>query len=185
MKIKESWFKDYLVEEDETITETYLETYREYLENLSPPLRYKECLSGFNRIRRSKMWSGSPFGIEPRIGDICYFDFGQAFINEAGYQHFGLVIAEFNYKLLVIPMTSNEYTINQARNKEGNQKPHLYFLGKIKGLNKPSVLFLNDLKFINSARIISINGHIEEDSVMFLEIRESILSEIFSIPVLK
>lgn len=179
MKIKESWFKDYQSEEDSLITETYLKSYRDYLENLNPRLRYKECISGFNRMQRWNSWSAEPFGIEARIGDICYIDYGHAYINEAGYQHFGLVISEFNYKLLVIPMTSNEGTIHQARNVDNSGKPHLYFLGKVKGLNKPSVLFLNDAKFINSSRVITINGHINEDSYMFKEIIQHLISEIF------
>lgn len=185
MKIKESWFKDYQTEDDELITQTYLDNYAEFLQNLKPHIRYKECLSGFNRMRRIKLWSSNNFGIEPRLGDICYFDFGQAYINEAGYQHFGLVIAEFNYKLLVIPMTSNELTINRARNVLGDQKKHLYFLGKVKGLNKPSVLFLNDIKYLNSARVISINGHISPSSKMFKEIVIYLLSETFPSVVLK
>ena len=181
MKIKESWFKDYNSEEDTIIRDTYLETYERFLNSLSPKIRYKECLSGFNRINRSKSWSAIPYGIEVKVGDICYIDFGHAYINEAGYQHFGLVIAEFNYKILVVPMTSNSSTIHQARNIDGTGKPHLYFLGKIKGLNKPSVLFLNDCKFINSSRVITVNGHIEPQDRMFKEIIQHLIQEIFAL----
>ncbi|MDE8208759.1 hypothetical protein PT115_04715 [Erysipelothrix rhusiopathiae] len=110
-------------------------------------------------------------------------EFGQAFINEAGYQHFGLVMGIFNYKLFVVPMTSNYEIIRQARNINLFGKRHLYYIGKIPGLNKSSVLFLNDCKYVNSARIISIYGHIDPSSAMFKEIRNLIIKETFDMEV--
>ena len=44
---------------------------------------------GLNRLERKRMISHHELNIE--VGDICYIDFGQAYINEAGFQHFGLV----------------------------------------------------------------------------------------------
>lgn len=157
----------------------YIKSYTDYLASLSVSQQRKECLSGLNRIQRMDLWSSDGLKIDVRIGDICYLDYGLAFINEAGYQHFGLVMAFMNYKVLVVPMTSNTEMIRQARNVSQQGKKHLYYIGRVAGLNKASVLFLNDIKFINSARIISVNGHIDSKSKMFREIQEYIQSSIF------
>lgn len=185
MKIKESWFRDYQSSETDEIMQTYMEVYQDYLNELPPRQRYKECISGFNRIKRGKMWSSNALGIEVALGDICYIDYGHAYVNEAGYQHFGLVLAIFNHKLLVAPMTSNVTAVNHSRNLEGEKKSHLYFLGKAGGLNKPSVIFLNDCKFINSARIISINGNVGTEGQQFKEIINCLMHEIFKYDVIE
>lgn len=168
--INESWLdKEDDLNNEERIKE-YLKEYEKFLLQLPEGRQRKECISGINRIKRLSLWSSDGLNIKVNIGDLCYLDYGLAFINEAGYQHFGLVIGVFNYKVLVIPMTSNQNVIAQARNLGGVGKHHLFYIGKIKGLNKPSVLFLNDLKYVNSARIISVNGHIPPSSEMFKDI---------------
>lgn len=184
MKIKETWFSDIKIGEG-SIVENYLRIYKEFVESLSPHKQYKESLSGLNRIQRGELWQNDNLASIIRPGDICYLDYGQAFINEAGYQHFGIVVSIFHHKLLVVPMTSNASTIQNARNVSPEGKKHLYFLGKVKGLNKPSVLFLNDIKFINSSRVISINGHLNPEDSMFQEIVNLLIDEIFGIVVIK
>ncbi|WP_228410453.1 hypothetical protein [Erysipelothrix piscisicarius] len=163
--------------------EDYLNTYRSYIYLLPPYYIRKECISGLNRMCRQKNWSCESLNLSVSIGDICYMEFGQAFINEAGYQHFGLVMGIFNYKLFVVPMTSNYEIIQQARNINQLGKRHLYYIGQIPGLNKSSVLFLNDCKYVNSARVISINGRIDPNGPMFKEIRDLIIKETFGMEV--
>ena len=75
---------------------------------------------------------------------------------EAGYQHFGLVVSKCNGKALVIPMTSNTSTYEQAYDIElnPNGKKHLMKIGQIIGLHRPSVLFLNDQSWVESAELL-------------------------------
>lgn len=183
MKLEPRWLKKCENRSVNRTVEEYLETYRKYIYLLPPYYIRKECISGLNRMCRQKNWSCESLNMTVSIGDICYMEFGQAFINEAGYQHFGLVMGIFNYKLFVVPMTSNFEIIRQARNINLFGKRHLYYIGKIPGLNKSSVLFLNDCKYVNSARIISINGHIDPSSAMFKEIRNLIIKETFDVEV--
>ncbi|MDO4465602.1 MAG: hypothetical protein Q4C49_01175 [Bacillota bacterium] len=103
-------------------------------------------------------------------GDICYIDFGNAYINEAGYLHFGLVLSLNNRKAFVVPMTSNEKTVSASVYKD-----HLFPFPKVEGLNKKSALFLNDAKWINTARIIDVKAHIDPMSALFLKIQQSII----------
>lgn len=158
-------------QEIKQLIEEYLFHMQEHLFQLHPLDAKRECISGFNRMQR-KDWI-SHEQVKPKVGDICFIDFGQAYINEAGFQHFGLVVSNFNYKSFVIPMSSNRKTIQKAYNYPyaKDVRTHLYYIGLIEGLNKPSVLFLNDGKFINTSRIISVNAHINEDSKMFQEIK--------------
>lgn len=181
MKYKESLTKHLECREaptDELIQE-YLKEYEAFILSMPLSQQNRECVSGYNRFKRMKFWSSTSLGIDVNVGDICYIDYGQAYINEAGYQHFGLVIATYNHKLLVVPMTSNTNTISQSVNKHDPTKGHLYYIGKVEGLNKPSVLFLNDCKFINSGRIISINGHICPKGPIFDKIRTCVKEIIF------
>ncbi|CAM2820860.1 hypothetical protein [Erysipelothrix tonsillarum] len=181
MKLEPGWLRNCEIHSAERTVKDYLETYQEYIRLLPSYYMRKECISGLNRMYRQKFWSCESLNINVRVGDICYMEFGQAFINEAGYQHFGLVMGIFNHKVFVVPMTSNYELVQQARNVSVKGKKHLYYIGKINGLNKASVLFLNDCKYVNSARVISINGHIEPGSSMFAEIRKLIIEETFGI----
>ena len=171
--VDESW----LFEEDGELVESYLKEYEKFMSELPTGLRRKECMSGFNRVTRSQLWSSSMLNITVKPGDICFIDYGQVFINESGYQHFGLIISESNHKIFVVPMTSNKEVINNATRE--TRKSHLYYIGKQKGLNRPSVLFLNDCKFINSSRVISVNARIEPESEMFKEITKYLKQIIF------
>ena len=171
--VDESW----LLEEDGELIESYLEEYEKFLSAMPDGLKRKECMSGFNRVKRSQLWSSDVLEITVKPGDICFIDYGQVYINESGYQHFGLVISETNHKIFVVPMTSNKEVIQKATREA--RKSHLYYIGKKKGLNRPSALFLNDCKFINSSRVISVNARIEPDSEMFKEITKLLKQIIF------
>ncbi len=131
-------------------------------------------LSEYNYRMRSKLRSCRSFGLTVSPGDICYIDFGRAYVSEAGYQHFGLVITVSSGKALVIPMTSNSTNYAMAYdpviNPDGLR--HLMRLGKTEGLYKYSVLFLNDAKFINTARIIDMKSWIDPRSQLFRDITD-------------
>lgn len=172
-KLDESWID----QKEDKLRELFFDLYEDYIDQLPHYQRRKEYLSGLNRLNRSSLWSCDELNLEVKPGDICYMDFGQVYINEAGYQHFGLVISNFNYKLFVVPMTSNRETIRRARELCSE---HLFYIGQLEGLNKPSVLFLNDCKFINSSRVISINSYLCPNSAMFKEIENELKMKIFN-----
>lgn len=126
------------------------------------------------RERRNTANCGE-LGVDIRVGDICYIDFGEAYINEIGFQHFGLLITIFHNKAFVVPMSGNHTAYVQAYSKENPKgKRHLMRLGKMKGMNKESVLFINDAKWINTARIIDVKAHLDRNSALFMEIKERV-----------
>lgn len=135
-------------------------------------------VSEYNYKERAKLKSCRHFGLDIRPGDVCFIDFGKAYISEAGYQHFGLVMQIFNGKAFVIPMTSNHEAYMKAYDEKDNPEglKHLYRLGTVEGLYKESVLFLNDGKYINTARIIDIKGRIDPESERFKRIQRSFIS---------
>ena len=155
----------------------YMISYARFIQNLPTHIQRKECISGLNRLKRIEYWSSDDLELNIQPGDICYFEYGHAFLNEAGYQHFGLVISIFNQKAFVIPMTSNQNAIRKAT-QAGTQN-HLFYIGQLEGLDKRSVLFLNDCKFINTCRIISINAHLPVEDPMFKDIQELLKRIIF------
>ncbi|MCB8642698.1 hypothetical protein LJE08_14165, partial [Holdemanella sp. DFI.5.55] len=57
-----------------------------------------------NLRERRHAGSCGELGVDIRVGDICYIDFGEAYISEIGYQHFGLIITIFHNKAFVVPM---------------------------------------------------------------------------------
>ena len=135
-------------------------------------------LSEYNYQMRSHLKSSRSFGLNIEAGDICYIDYGRAYISEIGYQHFGLVLKVFCGKAFVLPMTSNENNYSLAYDPVSNPDGlrHLMRLGKVEGLYRYSVLFLNDGKFINTARIIDIKGHIDPQGELFERIRSRFIS---------
>lgn len=139
-------------------------------------------ISEANWITRSQYNSGQYLGVHVKVGDICYLDYGQAYLNEMGYQHFGLVFSLFAKKALIIPMTSNPNTYAKAYDARYQQhgKEHLMRIGLIPGLIRPSVLFLNDLRFINTARVIDVKAYISPDSSLFKRIEERVKEVVFS-----
>lgn len=178
-RINEEILGDYKKKNLKRLIESYTEEYRNYITELSCHERIKELKSGHNRVNRSHMWSCECMKMTPQIGDICFIDYGHAYLNESGYQHFGLIIGVSNQKILVVPMTSKKDAMDQSRNVVDKGKSHLYYIGHLVGLHKPSTLFLNDFKYLNSARVISINGHLCVNSKMFIEIVAIIKNEMF------
>lgn len=155
--------------------------YMHYRKELYAPLvsssLTNSLISEANWIVRGRCRSGEDLGIRLKPGDICYLDYGQAYLNEAGYQHFGLVITVYSHKALVVPMTSNKAQYASAYDEKENPrgKRHLMRIGALPGMAKPSVLFLNDMKFINTARVIDVKAHMDENSVLFLRVKSRLL----------
>lgn len=134
-------------------------------------------ISDLNLRSRRKAENCKAFGVDIRVGDICYIDFGEAYVAEIGFQHFGILITLFHNKAFVVPMSGNHGAYIQAYSKDNPKgKRHLMRLGKIKGMNKESVLFINDAKWINTARIIDVKAHLDRNSNLFCEIKERVKS---------
>ena len=159
----------------------YMKYRTDLYEVLLPGNADHSLISEANWIIRSRLSSGEDIGIKVKPGDICCMDYGQSYLNEMGYQHFGLVMTVCSKKALVIPMTSNTKTYSKAYdpvNNPGGRK-NLMQIGKIEGLTKPSVLFLNDVRFINTARVIDIKAHIPVEGKMFPEIQHRLFTIMF------
>ena len=158
--------------------EDYIVNIREEYGNMNAKQARDTLLSEYNYQMRSKLKSSRSFGLNIEAGDICYIDYGKAYVSEIGYQHFGLVLKVFCGKAFVLPMTSNETNYALAYDPDSNPEglKHLMRLGKVEGLYRYSVLFLNDGKFINTARIIDIKGHLDTEGELFNKIRERFLS---------
>lgn len=156
------------------VVKMYIREKVSYYECLSTREAVWSLISERNYKERSQAHSCEELGVWIRVGDICFIDFGINYLNEAGFQHFGLIISISNNKVLVIPMTSNEKTMEKAKLASmKNVKSHLLMIGKIQGMHKASTLFLNDAKFINSARIIDVKAHITVESKLFKKIIQS------------
>lgn len=156
----------------ERVIDYYFENKKHYLMSLNKRNAARILISMYNFEQRNKLKSSELLGYKVKIGDICYVDFGQAYLNEAGYQHFALVVGYCNSKALVVPMSSNNIMYKQSfcSKKYTNGKKHLYRLPEVQGLYKKSVLFLNDIKYINTSRIIAIKSHIDPKTNLFKDI---------------
>ena len=142
---------------------------------MNPKEQAEHLISEANHSERASLYSCASFGITPRVGDICFIDFGaDAYQCEIGFQHFGIVMRLFHGKAFVIPMSGNPLAYRQAYDRYDNPrgKRHLMRIGQLPGLRKPSTLFLNDCKFINTARIIDVKAHLERDSELFASIHQ-------------
>lgn len=130
---------------------------------------YDYMISKMNYCQRKQMISSDDVGVNVYIGDICYIDYGMAYLWEIGYQHFGLVLSIQNSKAFVVPVSGSARAYATAHKKE-----HMMRLGQISGLNKPSILYINDAKWINTARILDVKAHISPSSSLFLRIKQNV-----------
>lgn len=149
---------------------------------LLPDYVEENMISEANWVLRGKYASGEEIGVHVSPGDICYTDYGQNYLNECGYQHFGLVMTVCRRKALVIPMTSNQVQYESAYDEKDNPngKIHLMRIGKPPGMPRNSVLFMNDMRFINTARVIDTKSHISTDSQLFRAIQMRMMQILFS-----
>lgn len=159
---------------DPNIIEETIDQFQNHISKLNSKEAAKILLSTQNYIQRSMLKIHETF--EVNVGDVCYIDFGQAYLNESGFQHFGIVISKLNGKVFVVPMTSNPYTYAQAYDRIENPtgRKHLMRFGQRNGLNRKSVLFINDCKFINPTRIIEIVGHLDINEPFFIKIQKRV-----------
>lgn len=169
----------------ETVSFETLSHYIQYRSDLygiiAPEKAHESMVSEENWIARCKCSSGEEIGIHVTPGDICYMDFGQAYLHEIGYQHFGIILAIWQKKALVVPMTSNPATYERAYDPIDNPdgRSHLMRFGKLPGMNKATVLFLNDMRFVNTARVIRVMAHLDVNSEKFHDIQDRISHQIF------
>ena len=152
----------------------------EYTQKITSQARIAEeqLLEGskLNFGQRKQMYSSLEAKVYVKVGDICFTDFGLAYLSEVGYQHFGLVLAMKNGKIFVVPMSGNSSAYHRAYDPVSHMgKRHLMRLPEIEGLNKASVLFLNDAKWINSARVIDVKAHIDPNSHLFDKIKKCVM----------
>lgn len=159
----------------EDLWESYIEEKSLDYQALEVKEAIPRLVSDLNLRSRRLASNCGELGVDIRIGDICYIDFGEAYIHEIGYQHFGIIVSIFHNKAFVVPMSGNHSAYVQAYGKDNpSGKRHLMRLGRMKGMNKESVLFINDAKFINTARIIDVKAHLDRNSELFLEIKNRV-----------
>lgn len=175
------WIHHELDHQDQKILlDELLSAFANHIKSLKEEESIRLMVSTQNYIKRSQWLKNPDLIIE--VGDLCFIDYGTAYRLEAGYQHFGLVVAKSYGKLFVLPMSSNEMHVTSAYepklNPEG--KRHLFRFEKSCGLNKDSVLFLNDAKFISASRVIEKLGHLETTSLRFRQILVRIQQTLFT-----
>lgn len=156
------------------LIEQVREEENEFIESMPQQEVYDYMVSKLNYLRRKNAGTCKEFNVLIRQGDICYIDYGQAYICESGYLHFGLILSIYNSKVFVVPLSGNMKKASQVFGKE--KKNHVYRIGKIPGMSKVSSVYLNDAKWLNSARIIDVKAHIAQDSELFKEIKRRTLA---------
>ena len=142
---------------------------RRMLKTLSHNEVYDYMISKINFCQRKQVISCADIGLMIQVGDICFIDYGLAYLWETGYQHFGLVLSIVNGKAFVVPVSGSSRALSHVKQKE-----HMMDLGMIPGLNKPSVLYINDSKWINTARIIDVKAYINPNSNLFKRIKQTV-----------
>lgn len=140
------------------------------LNNMPDKEAYAYLVSKLNLCDRKNASGCEEFGIHICEGDICFMDYGPAYLQESGYQHFGLILSICNHKAFIVPLSSNAKAYANAPNKV-----HLMRLGLVQGLNKRSVVFLNDARWINTSHIVDVKSHLETGSILFRQIRLNVM----------
>lgn len=166
-----------MVQEDH-VFQDYMHARKALYAVYMPDMIEKNMLSETNWLIRGRADSGKALGIYVKAGDIAYLDYGQSYLNEMGYQHFGLVMTVCHCKALVIPLSSNAKHYRDAYDPKDN--PHgqrnLMRLGRVPGLRKASMLYLNDARYINTARIIKVMAHIPPEGELFRSIQKNMIA---------
>jgi hypothetical protein len=167
------------VNEQALMIQETMQSMKGFLHQQHPKEAARMLLSMHNYIQRCSLDTHHTHDV--MAGDVVYVDFGQAYLNEAGYQHLGLVLATFNGKIFVVPMSSNPDTYHMAFDADDNPhgRHHLMRFGQRCGLNRPSVLFLNDCKFINPNRIIDFIGFLDTTEPLFTHIQQRVFACLF------
>ena len=66
---------------------------KELLANLNQNEVFDYMISKLNYCRRKQTLSCQDFNVNIRVGDICFIDFGNSYLYEIGYLHFGLILS--------------------------------------------------------------------------------------------
>lgn len=138
---------------------------KEMLKELDPKEAYAYLVSKLNLCDRKQVANCQELGVYIHKGDICFVEYGSAYLCEIGYQHFGLILSIVHHKALIVPISGSASAYQNAAKKK-----HMMRLGRVGGMNKVSVLYLNDAKWINTARIIDVKAHLDTDSALFQQI---------------
>ena len=95
------------------------ELWQHYIEEKSQDYRSLEVkdaipklISDMNLRERRNITNCNELGVDIRVGDICYIDFGEAYIYEIGFQHFGIIMTLFHNKSFVVPMGKTIQKVN-------------------------------------------------------------------------
>lgn len=172
--------------ESDVLIQQYLKSMKEAYQHLMPGKVGRCMISQENWLDRGLCTCGEEAGVQVKPGDICWMEYGQAYLNEMGYQHFGLIIAIIMHKALVIPLTSNEKAYEKAydeiTNPSGNRC--LMRIGLVEGLRKNSTLYLNDMKFVNTARMFEVRAHLDEDDILFMRIKDRVRDMLMMVHVI-
>ena len=134
--------------------ENVLKQHNVFLESLEKSEKEHYLISLDNYLKRKEHYIY--FG-NVEEGDLCYFDFGNAYDKEIGYQHLALVLSCCGDKVYVVPMVSyheGKVIINETK--------ELLYPNEENRLKHITLLFLNDSKWVTKNRIIQKVG--KEDS---------------------
>jgi hypothetical protein len=143
---------------------------KKMLEEMDDKEAYAYLVSKLNLCDRKEALSCEEFGIHICEGDICFADYGCAYLQETGYQHFGLILSICNHKAFIVPLTSNPKAYANAPNKL-----HMMRLGLAEGMNKRSVVYLNDARWINTSHIVDVKAHLDTRSILFRQVRLNVM----------
>lgn len=88
-----------------------------------------------------------------RPGTVIEYECGLNYQDELSYRHTGLVLEEFDKKVVVVPSSSTQSLIEKSSEKEDGLWYYV-LVGKNEGFDHDCVLLLNDMKTISKKRII-------------------------------
>lgn len=117
-----------------------------------------------------------------KAGTVVEYECGLNYQDELSYRHTGLVIEEFDKKIVVIPSSSTQSLIDKSSEKEDGLWYYV-LVGKNEGFNHDCVLLLNDMKTVSKKRIIGSFGNItksEYGKILFDNIKKELMRHYFS-----
>ncbi|MCM1232107.1 MAG: hypothetical protein NC489_18455 [Ruminococcus flavefaciens] len=121
-----------------------------------------------------------------KAGTIVEYECGLNYQDELSYRHTGLVIEEFDKKIVIIPSSSTQSLIDKSSKKE-NGLWYYVLVGISEGFNHDCVLLLNDMKTVSKKRVIGSFSNITESEsgkLLFNDIKIQLMRHYFSKQVL-
>lgn len=116
-----------------------------------------------------------------KAGTVIEYECGLNYQDELSYRHTGLIIEEFDKKVVVIPSSSTKSLIDKSSEKE-NGLWYYILVGKTEGFDHLCVLLLNDMKTVSKKRIIASFDNItktEEGKQLFNNIKLELMRHYF------